>query len=76
MWSSGTIVGMTWADWAVRKAKIWKQRRPKRIQRILVSVKGLAALESAAAKILERLAKDDTLSGLFLFSGLENHKRA
>lgn len=62
--------------WAVLEAKILEAAPVQRIQRVLATGKGLSVFESVAAEILEQRAKDDTLSRLFLFSGLEKHELA
>ncbi len=62
--------------WAVLEAKIQEAAPAKRIQEAVASADGLEVFEKVAFEILERRAKDDTLSRLLLFSGLENHKLA
>ena len=62
--------------WAVLETKILETAPAERIQSVLASGKGLSVFEAVAAEILQRRAKDDTLSRLFLFSGLERHELA
>ncbi len=62
--------------WDVLEAKIREAAPADRIEETLKSSRGFAVFERVAFEILERRAKDDTLSRLLLFSGLENHKLA
>ena len=62
--------------WAVLEAKILEAAPVKRFEEAVASAEGLEVFESAALEILERRAKDDTLSRLLLFSGLEKHELA
>jgi AcrR family transcriptional regulator len=62
--------------WDVLEAKIREAAPVERIEETLTSSPGIEVFERVAFEILERRAKDDTLSRLLLFSGLENHKLA
>jgi AcrR family transcriptional regulator len=62
--------------WDVLEAKIREAAPVERIEETLASGLGLEVFERVAFEILERRAKDDTLSRLLIFSGLENHKLA
>jgi len=62
--------------WAVLEAKILEAAPVRRFEEAVASAEGLEVFESAALEILERRAKDDTLSRLLLFSGLEKHELA
>ncbi len=62
--------------WAVLEAKILEAAPVKRFEEAVASGEGLEIFESIALEILERRAKDDTLSRLLLFSGLEKHELA
>jgi AcrR family transcriptional regulator len=62
--------------WDVLEAKIQEAAPVVRIAETLASSPGLDVFERIAFEILERRAKDDTLSRLMLFSGLEDHKLA
>ncbi len=62
--------------WDVLEAKILEAAPVKRIGEALDSSRGLEVFERVAYEILDLRAKDDTLSRLILFSGLENHELA
>jgi AcrR family transcriptional regulator len=62
--------------WDVLEAKIQEAAPVERIGETLASSRGLDVFERVAYEILELRVKDDTLSRLMLFSGLENHKLA
>ncbi len=61
--------------WEVIERKIRKAAAPERIrQQLREGGSDLEVLSSVAAEILERRAKDQTLSRLLLYSALENHR--
>jgi AcrR family transcriptional regulator len=62
--------------WDVLESKILEAAPVERIGETLNSSPGLDVFERLAYEILELRAKDDTLSRLMLFSGLENHALA
>jgi AcrR family transcriptional regulator len=62
--------------WAVLEAKILEAAPAERMQEAMASAEGVAVFENVAHEILERRAKDDTLSRLLMFSGLEKHELA
>jgi AcrR family transcriptional regulator len=62
--------------WDVLEAKILEAAPVERISETLRSGQGLEVFERVAYEILELRVKDDTLSRLMLFSGLENHELA
>jgi AcrR family transcriptional regulator len=62
--------------WDVLESKILEAAPVERIGETLNSSRGLGVFERVAYEILELRAKDDTLSRLMLFSGLENHALA
>lgn len=62
--------------WEVLETKILEAAPVHRIGETLASGGGLEVFERIAYEILELRAKDDSLSRLMLFSGLENHELA
>jgi TetR/AcrR family transcriptional regulator len=62
--------------WDVLETKILEAAPVERIGETLDSSHGLDVFERVACEILELRVKDDTLSRLMLFSGLENHQLA
>ncbi len=64
-------------DWAVIEHKIQAGKGHERLRdRLRVSKGDTELFASIALEILERQAKDTTMSRLLLFSGLENHRLA